>query len=150
MLFRSNIQAPPPPTSCPLSESPVTSLSSVPITCQQHLAADHRLVFGFWALLLHWWIPPYSFAGSCPSYCPLGCTRPPLWISPSPHTLPRICFQSSDCPSSPEPFHSQFCPRLQESPQCPGIYTLPGHPSPGTDPRRDERRFFGASQLAQC
>ena len=104
-----NIQAPPPPTSCPLSESPVTSLSSVPITCQQHLAADHRLVFGFWALLLHWWIPPYSFAGSCPSYCPLGCTRPPLWISPSPHTLPRICFQSSDCPSSPEPFHSQFC-----------------------------------------
>ncbi|KAM7226154.1 hypothetical protein CapIbe_022299 [Capra ibex] len=31
-------------------------------------------------------------------------------------------------------------PRSQESPQRPGIHTLPVHPSPGTDPRRDERQ----------
>lgn len=52
----------------------------------------------------------YSLAGSCPSYCAPGCTRPPpLWVYPSPHTLPRSCLQPSDCLSSPDPLRSQFC-----------------------------------------
>ena len=103
-----NIQAPPPPTSCPCQSHqwPHCPRSSAPRTCRQHLAGRALPAAGLFSAGGFLLIPLLVLArltvlSDAPGL--LSGSLPLCTLSPG------AALRSSDCLSSPDPFRSQFC-----------------------------------------